>query len=219
VQRYLQAIKGNNARDMMKYGSLLYEKLFKPLEKYLKKNREIIIVPSGSLETIPFESLIVSKKNPEHPVYLLGKYRLKYVQGATLLSILRKYYTNNTNTGASAAQSFIGFGDPVYDYENFKQGKPEQGSMKILATESTEGTESFFSHEDTRSDTKGKTPSSVPSVSSVAIEDEIKEIHRNRYARAGGIMDRLPYSGEEIQSIARLFEKTAPPGPPTKAFH
>jgi hypothetical protein len=137
VQRYLQAIKGNNARDMMKYGSLLYEKLFKPLEKYLKKNREIIIVPSGKLETIPFESLIVSKKNPEHPVYLLEKYRLKYVQSASLLSILRKHYTRK-----GTSNSFIGFGDPVYDYENFKQGKQEQGSVKILATESTETTES-----------------------------------------------------------------------------
>jgi CHAT domain-containing protein len=207
VQRYLQAIKENHTNEMNRLGSLLYEKLFKPLEKYLKKTREIIIVPSGPLETTPFESLIASKRNPEHPVYLLEKYRLKYVQGATLLSILRKHYTNTTNTGANTSKSFIGFGDPVYDYENFKQGKPEQGTMKILATESTEVTESIFSHEDTRSGTKEKSLYSVPSVSSVAIEDEIKEIHRHRYARAGGIMDRLPNSGAEIQSIARLFEK------------
>ncbi len=207
VQRFLLAIKENHTNEMNRLGSLLYEKLFKPLEKYLKKPRDIIIVPSGSLETIPFESLIVSKKNPELPVYLLEKYRLKYVQGATLLSILRKYYTNTFNTGASPAKSFIGFGDPVYDYENFKQGQPEQGSIKILATESTEDTESIFSHKDTRSDTKEKSLSSVPSVSSVAVEDEIKEIHRERYARAGGIMDRLPHSGEEIQTIAQLFEK------------
>jgi CHAT domain-containing protein len=185
VQRYLQAIKGNNARDMMKYGSLLYEKLFKPLEKYLKKNREIIIVPSGKLETIPFESLIVSKKNPEHPVYLLEKYRLKYVQSASLLSILRKHYTRK-----GTSNSFIGFGDPVYDYENFKQGKQEQGSVKILATENSSLTHSPYS------------PYSPNSP-----EAEIKEIHRDRYARAGGIMDRLPYSGEEIKTIARLFEK------------
>ena len=38
-------------------------------------------------------------------------------------------------------------------------------------------------------------------------KNEIKEIHRDRYARAGGIMERLPHSGEEIQSIARLFAK------------
>lgn len=199
VERFLHAIKENNTKDMNRFGSLLYEKLFKPLEKYLKESNEIIIVPAGKLETIPFESLIVAKQKTGLPVYLLEKYRIKYLQSASLLSILRKHYTRK-----STSNGFIGFGDPVYDYENFKQGKPEQGSMKILATESTEVTESIFSHEDTRSDTKGKSLSSVPSV---AIEDEIKEIHRDRYARAGGIMDRLPYSGEEIKTIARLFEK------------
>jgi CHAT domain-containing protein len=153
------------------------------------------------LVRIPFESLIFSKKKLGQPVYLLEKYRIKYLQSASLLSILRKHYTRE-----STSNDFIGFGDRVYDYENFKQGKPEQGSMKILATESTEVTDSIFSHEDTRSDTKEKRLSSV---SSVAIEDEIKEIHRDRYARAGGIMARLPHSGEEIKTIARLFEKNS----------
>jgi tetratricopeptide (TPR) repeat protein len=142
VQRFLLAIKENHSNEMNRLDSLIYEKLFQPLEKYLKKTREIVIVPSGSLETIPFESLIVSKKNPERPVYLLEKYRLKYVQGASLLSILRRHYTSTFNTGANTAKSFIGFGDPVYDYQNFKQCKPEQGSI--------------FSHEDTRSDTEKK---------------------------------------------------------------
>jgi CHAT domain-containing protein/predicted negative regulator of RcsB-dependent stress response len=168
VERYLLSIKENNTNDMNRFGSILYEKLFKPLKKYLNKRQYIIIVPSGKLETIPFESLIVSKKKQERPVYLLEKYRLKYVQSASLLSILRKHYIRNNET-----QNFIGFGDPVYDYENFKQGKLEQGSI-------------------TRSQKDA---------------DEIKEIHRNRYARAGGIMDRLPHSGEEIKIIAQLFEK------------
>ncbi len=210
VELHLRALKENNPYHLKRYGSLLYKKLFKPLERYLKKSRDIIIVPNGPLEMIPFESLIVSRKNPERPAYLLEKYRLKYIQGASLLSILRKNYTS---TGASTAKSFVGFGDPVYDYENFKQGKPEKDSMKIFATETTEDTESIFSHEETQRDTKGKRLSSVPSVSSVAadspqgVDDEIKEVHRDRYARAGGIMYRLPNSGEEIQSIAHLFEK------------
>jgi CHAT domain-containing protein len=137
VGRYLSAIKESSTNDMNRFGTLLYEKLFKPLEKYLNKSKEIIIVPSGKLETIPFESLIVAKQKTGLPVYLLEKYRIKYLQSASLLSILRKHYTRK-----STSKSFIGFGDPVYDYENFKQGKPEQGSMKILATESTETTES-----------------------------------------------------------------------------
>jgi len=197
VERYLLALKENNANDTKRYGSLLYEKLFKPLEKYLEKSSDIIIVPAGQLETIPFESFIIDNKKPGPPVYLLEKYRLKYVQSATLLSILRKNYN-----GDSAAKGFIGFGDPVYDYENFKQNKPEQGR--------------FFSREGTRRDAK-ENPLLTPITTLLFTNhqspltdspgDEIKEIHRDRFARAGGIMDRLPQSGEEIQSIARLFEK------------
>ncbi len=184
--------------------------MFKPLEKTIKGNKDIIIIPDGELAKIPFESLIIEEEKSGRPVYLMEKYRLKYVQSASLLSILRKHYHRDKETN-----SFIGFGDPVYDYENFKQGKPEQGSMKIFATESTEVTEPILSHEDTRSDAKEKRLSSVPSVSSVAISspqafgDEIKEIHRSRYARAGGIMNRLPRSGEEVNSIGQLFKKSA----------
>ncbi|UCH93156.1 MAG: tetratricopeptide repeat protein [Candidatus Aminicenantes bacterium] len=202
VQQYLGAIKENDSIRMKRYGKILYENLFKPLEKRIKKSKDIIIVPDGELATIPFESLIIDNKKQDRPVFLLEKYRVKYLQSASLLKILRQYYQNNRESN-----NFIGFGDPVYDYENFKLGKPEKGSKKILATES------IFSHEDTRSDTKEKRLSSVPSVSSVATAspqafgNEIKEIHRDRYARAGGIMDRLPASGEEVKTIARLFEK------------
>lgn len=172
VDRYLPAIKENNTNSMKRFGNLLYEKLFTPLEKYLDKDNDIIIVPMGELETIPFESLVVDRKKQGRPAYLLEKYRLKYVQGATLLSILRKYYTRD-----NTSKSFIGFGDPVYDYENFTQNKPEQGSITRSSEEEN------------------------------SIENEIKEIHRDRYARGGGIMNRLPHSGEEVQTIARLFEK------------
>ena len=173
VDRYLPAIKENNVNDIKRFGSLLYEKLFKPLEKYLDKNNDIIIVPMRELEIIPFEALVVDKNKQNRPVFLLEKYRLTYVQGATLLSILRKHYTTRGNT----SKSFIGFGDPVYDYQNFTQNKTEQGSITRSSEEET------------------------------SIENEIKELHCDRYARAGGIMNRLPQSGEEIQTIARLFDK------------
>ncbi|MCX6580188.1 MAG: CHAT domain-containing protein [Candidatus Aminicenantes bacterium] len=199
VERYLLAIKGNNANDTKRYGSLLYEKLFKPLEKHLEKTGDIIIVPAGQLETIPFESLIIDNKKPGPPVYLLEKYRLKYVQSATLLSILRKNYNGDNTT-----KGFIGFGDPVYDYGNFKQGKPEQGT----ATKAPRHQELFYNN-------IFGVPSCLRAFVAVSnttekaedIVDEIKEIHRDRFARAGGVMDRLPQSGEEIQSIAQLFEK------------
>jgi CHAT domain-containing protein len=110
---------------------------------------------------------MMDKKGLVHPVFLLEKYRIKYIQSASILSVMRKYYRDRDS------KSFIGFGDPVYDYENFIKNKPEQGIL-------------------TRSPKK---------------EDEIREMSRSRYARAGGIMNRLPRSGEEVTSISRFFEK------------
>lgn len=189
IERYMLAIKENNAVNMKRYGSVLYEKLFKPLEKYLEKNRDIIIVPTGQLETIPFESLVIAK-NPGPPIYLLEKYRVKYVQNATLLSILRKQYWHYTLN--NTARGFVGFGDPVYNYEDFAKSNSQQNDM--------------VSRGETPRDPKENHPvSSFPSA-------EIKEIHQERYARSGGIMDRIPQSGTEIQAIAQLFEKDSLPG-------
>jgi CHAT domain-containing protein/predicted negative regulator of RcsB-dependent stress response len=160
VERFLKDL---DTRDMEKYGKLLYRELFKPIESKLKGNLDIIIVPDSHLEKIPFESFIIGKAKSGRPIFLLEKYRIKYIQGASLFSLLRKYYQRDRETN-----NFIGFGDPVYDYDNFKQGQPEQVSMKTA--------------------------------------DEIKEIFHDRYARAGGLMNRLQGSGEEVKTIARLFE-------------
>jgi CHAT domain-containing protein/Tfp pilus assembly protein PilF len=168
VKNYLQAVGENSSRGIKKYGKTLYKKLFKPLEASIKESTDIIIIPDGDLAKIPFESLILDKKKSGRPVFLIEKYQVKYVQSASILSVLRKQYTR---TGES--KSFISFGDPIYDYENFKQGKPEQGTI----TRSPED------------------------------KDEIREVHRSRYARAGGIMNRLFWSGKEVKAIARLFEK------------
>ena len=201
ANRLLLAMRESRKEDMKMYGQLLYRGLIKPIEAKLKGNRHIIIIPDSHLEKIPFESFIIEEAKSGRPIFLLEKYRIKYIQSASLLSVLRKHYQRDRETN-----NFIGFGDPVYDYENFKQGQQEQGSMKTFATESTEVTESTFSHEETRSDTKEKSLSPVLSVSSVAIEDEIKEIFHSRYARVGGLMSRLQGSGEEVKAIARLFE-------------
>ena len=166
VKTYLRALKEDNASHVRRYGNMLYQKLFKPLESGLKKAREIIIIPDRQLAKIPFESLVIDRKKSGAPVFILEKYRVKYVQSASILSVLRKYYQRDRETN-----SFIGFGDPVYDYENFKLGKPEKGAL-------TRNTEE---------------------------NNEIKEIHRSRYARAGGILKRLQASGQEVKSIADLF--------------
>ena len=169
-QDYLKAILDNDSSRITRFGKMLYRDIFKPVEKFLKENQEIVIAPDGVLATISFEAFITESEEQDRPVYLLDKYKIKYIQSASVLSMIRKYFQRNSQTN-----SFIGFGDPVYDYENFKQGKPEKGS----------------SNDSTRRD------------------DEIAEIHRSRYTRDGGSTNRLIYSGEEIKSIANLFEKNS----------
>lgn len=95
----------------------LYEALVQPVESFLG-GRDVILVPDGVLALFPFEALMATGK--EGRSYLIEKYPLKYVQSASVLGILRtQYKKEGTNYW------FIGFGDPVYDYKNFKQGRPE----------------------------------------------------------------------------------------------
>lgn len=166
ANRYLLSTKRKYKEKLDEYGKKLYQAIFKPLELSIKGKDNLIIIPDGQLATIPFESLVINDEPPGKPVYLLEKYKIKYIQSASVLSTLRKYYKR-----ISKIKQFIGFGDPVYDYENFKKGSPEQGS-----TEPEKG-------------------------------DEIKEIHRGKYDREGGVLDRLQGSGQEVQAIAGLFKK------------
>jgi CHAT domain-containing protein/Tfp pilus assembly protein PilF len=123
VNRYLLSTKTIDNEKLIKYGEDLYQSLFKPVEAFLNGKKNLIIVPDGQLATIPFESFVIDKDQSSNPIYLLEKYRIKYIQSASVLATLRKHYHRKGKT-----QNFIGFGDPVYDYENFKKCLPEQGS-------------------------------------------------------------------------------------------
>jgi CHAT domain-containing protein len=91
----------------------------RPLEGLLG-GKTLIIVPHGKIAFLPFESLISGAGGEKK--YLLEKYRIKYIQSASVLGMLRTL-RKQEETG----KSFLGFGDPVYDYENYRQGKLEVG--------------------------------------------------------------------------------------------
>ncbi|UCH92674.1 MAG: CHAT domain-containing protein [Candidatus Aminicenantes bacterium] len=167
VNRFLPALREPHWPVIKRYGQTLYKKLLKPLEQDIKNSEYLIIIPDGELTKIPFESLIIDNDKSGYPVFFLEKYRLKYIQGASALSEMRETIRDRV------AKSFIGFGDPVYDYKNFSQGKPEQGN-----------------------------PSRSPGK-----HDEKREIRRSLYTSTGGILNRLPGTGEEVKAIARLFER------------
>ncbi len=134
VSEYLFSVVEKNSRRVRNYGRQLYRQLFKPLESAIKDRKEIIIIPDGQLAKIPFESLVIDDQTPSKTVYLLEKYRVKYIQSASVLAILRKHYQR-----LGSARRFIGFGDPVYDYKNFEKGKPEIGTPSTLNQDAISG--------------------------------------------------------------------------------
>ncbi len=95
----------------------LYDLLLRPFEKMLA-GRTLVIVPDGILALFPFEALVVADSGER--AYLFETHAIKYVQSASILALLR-----TRRDAAGAGERFIGFGDPVYDYDSFKQGKPE----------------------------------------------------------------------------------------------
>jgi len=77
------------------------------------KDKTIIIVPDGAIATLPFELLRTDDG------FAIEKHNFAYVQSASVLEVLRTHYKANGTAG------FIGFGDPVYDYGSFRDGKPQ----------------------------------------------------------------------------------------------
>jgi CHAT domain-containing protein len=95
----------------------LYDLLIKPFEKTIE-GRTLVIVPDGILAGLPFEALVTIKDGKKS--YLIEKNVVKYIQSATVFALLKAHVNP-----AQASERFIGFGDPVYDYNSFKKGKPE----------------------------------------------------------------------------------------------
>lgn len=96
----------------------LYRKLVQPLESHLP-GKTLIIVPDGLLARLPFEMLVLQEG--DRKIFLLERHHLKYVQSASVLELIRTHYPHR-----ETSDSFIGFGDPVYDYESFRDKKPEK---------------------------------------------------------------------------------------------
>ncbi len=94
----------------------LYNTLIKPVSKYLNPESRLVIVPDGILNLIPFETLC------NDTTFLIEKYPVKYYQSATLLSLMRGELKKERKSSG-----FMGFGDPVYDVENYEKGMEERG--------------------------------------------------------------------------------------------
>lgn len=123
IETYLLGIKEHNASHIKRYGKILYRGLLQSLENYISGHKDIIIIPDGGLKRIPFEALSSGRRLRGAPEFFLKKYRIKYIQSASILTLIRNQYRRDRGI-----KSFVGFGDPVYDYESYSRGNPEKVS-------------------------------------------------------------------------------------------
>lgn len=112
----------------------VYDILISPFEAKIG-TKTLILVPDGILTRLPFEMLVGGEG--EETFFLLERHPVKYVQSASVLALLRTPYN-----GERPSDRFIGFGDPVYDYESYRAGRPEKeegfkGPGRTLSEEMT----------------------------------------------------------------------------------
>ena len=96
----------------------LYQKLLAPVEAGWKNAKELIIVPHGALSELPFSVLVTSAYQPNKSgipfsdhggaSWLIKSAAISYLPSLSALASLRRA------VAPSAANSFIGFGDPVF---------------------------------------------------------------------------------------------------------
>lgn len=123
IEELIESVKIGPSRNPTQLGTLskkLYDALVRPLQDHLHK-RSILLIPDGLLARIPFEILI--RHETDELSYLIEKNPLKYFQSATFLTLQRTVLKK-----AKRGSSFIGFGDPVYDYPAFSAKRLETAS-------------------------------------------------------------------------------------------
>lgn len=94
-------------------GRMLYQKIFQPIEQYLSKTKKLIIIPDGTLNYLPFETLIFEERaatDQRMTCYLIERFAISYAPSITALATLNSV----NNKTVTTPNGFIAFGDPQY---------------------------------------------------------------------------------------------------------
>ncbi len=75
----------------------------------------LTIIPDGELATIPFEALIIDKRNntPSGAKYVGDRYRINYFQSLTVLTLSRTLAAKKNSGGRTLVMA-----DPIFNYED-----------------------------------------------------------------------------------------------------
>ncbi|HNI45758.1 MAG TPA: CHAT domain-containing protein, partial [Chitinophagales bacterium] len=118
VEDFMAAINFLNHEDFVELGYSLYQILLEPalteISQHVESLQELIIIPDGELNYLPFEALLTAVVEGDTPYaklpYLLHQCDICYPYPATLL------YETMMRPRPPQANSFCGFA-PVYAYE------------------------------------------------------------------------------------------------------
>jgi len=187
VKAFLTNIRGYQQKERFREALAedLYAILVKPLETFLGDGT-LIVAPQGVLAYLPFKALVTEEGGKK--IFMIEKYPVAYIQSGTVLSVLRSQYEREGSGGG-----FVGFGDPVYDYDKYLT---ETDTAREKKAEKKNGATSGAGDE-------------PPAVSPGAA------FTKNSYLRAGGTLTRLQGSGEEIEGIRKIYEEQ---GNPARSF-
>ena len=112
-------------------GYKLYQELIQPAEPFLTKKSNLVIIPDGILNYLPFEVLLTEPAGNNQEVsyadlpYLVKKYPISYGQSASVLkNLLSAHYEDQAVKPGN--RRLIAFGDPDYgdtDGADYSAGK------------------------------------------------------------------------------------------------
>lgn len=115
-----------NFASLQRASRSLYDVLLGPLASQLKQAESLVIVPHGPLGSLPFEALV-----GEDGKFLVESKTVSYQLSATLAVALDK----GLGRRRDAKRGFVGMGDPVYDWQAFKQARPEGAKVATRGLE------------------------------------------------------------------------------------
>lgn len=116
------------------FAGALYEKLFAPLSANLKEIKNLIIIPDGKLNNLPFEVLVDDNLINSNRIelkdcdYLVKDYTISYCYSASLLRIMQSADVNQSNRILAYAPKF----DDHPGFANLFYNEEEVNSIKTI---------------------------------------------------------------------------------------
>jgi len=119
----------------------LYETLFGPLEAWIKEKKNLIVVPTGPLTSLPFQLLVIDAPAPVSRIEDIADYRkARWLITRHAVSILPSVASLRalrvSGSRSQGTKPLVGFGDPVFGEETVAttDGMSAKSSARNLET-------------------------------------------------------------------------------------